>query len=110
MRPYGSQKSIERRRRRAIMLRAQGTSPREVARRSQASIGSVYRWRRAWATGGEAALAAKPTPGAPRQLTDQQREHLLQLLLHGARAHGFPNELWTLPRIAAVIQVHCGVH
>jgi transposase len=84
MRPYGSQKSIERRRRRAITLLAQGTSPHEVARRSQAFIGSVYRWRLAWTTGGEAALAAKPTPGAPRKLTDQPREHILQLLLQTA--------------------------
>jgi transposase len=30
-------------------------------------------------------------------------------MLKGARAHGFPNELWTLRRIAAVIQVQFGV-
>jgi transposase len=49
-------------------------------------------------------------PGAPRQLTDQQRAQLVPLLLKGARANGFPNELWTLTRIAAVIQVQFGVH
>jgi transposase len=58
---------------------------------------------------GEAALAATPTHGAPGNLTDQQREYLLQLLLQGARAHGFPNERWTLKRIAAVIQRQFGV-
>jgi transposase len=55
-------------------------------------------------------LAPKPVPGRPRQLTDAQRHHLLNLLLQGARANGFPNELWTLKRIAAVIQVQFGVH
>jgi transposase len=34
---------------------------------------------------------------------------LVALLLKGARAYGFPNELWTLKRIAAVIQVEFGV-
>jgi transposase len=105
MRPFGSPKTLERRRRRAITLLAQGFSLREVARRVQASVGSVSQWRQ----GGEAALAPKPTPGRPRRLTDQQCTQLVELLLQGATAHGFANELWTLRRIAAVIQVHFGV-
>jgi transposase len=109
MRPYGSPKTLERRRRRAVALLAQGLSLSEVARRVQASVSSVYQWRQAWQSGSDAALAPKPVPGRPRQLTDQQRERLLQLLLQGARANGFSNELWTLKRIAAVIQVHFGV-
>jgi transposase len=110
MRPYGSQKSLERRRRRAVALLTQGIGPREVARRVRAAVGSAYRWHKAWQQGGEAALTAKPIPGAPRKLTPEQCQHLLQLLVKGARAHGFPNELWTVKRIAAVIQVHFGVH
>ncbi len=109
MRPFGSPKTLERRRRRAITLLAQGLSLREVAHRVQASVGSVSQWRQAWEQGGEAALAPKPTPGRPRRLTDQQCTHLVELLLQGATAHGFANELWTLKRIAAVIQVHFGV-
>ena len=100
---------MERRRRHAVVLLAQGLSLREVARRVQASASSVYQWRQAWRTGGEAALAPKHAPGRPRKLTDPQCEQLLQLLLQGARANGFPNELWTLKRIAAVIQVQFGV-
>jgi transposase len=109
MRPYGSPKTLERRRRRAVALLAEGLSLSEVARRVQASVGSVYRWRQAWASGGAAALAPKPMPGRPRKLTTQQCAQLGQLLLQGARAQGFANELWTLRRIAAVIQVHFGV-
>jgi transposase len=109
MRPFGAPKTLERRRRRAVALLAQGLSLSEVARRVQASVSSVYQWRQVWQKGGEAALAPKPVPGRPRQLTNQQRGQLLQLLLQGARANGFPNELWTLKRIAAVIQVHFGV-
>jgi transposase len=109
MRPFGSPKTLERRRRRAMALLAQGLSLSEVARRVQASVGSVYRWQQAWAEGGEAALAPQPVPGRPRKLTTEQCTQLAQLLLQGARAHGFANELWTLRRIAAVMQVHFGV-
>ena len=109
MRPFGSPKTLERRRRRAVALLQQELSLREVARRVQASVSSVAQWREAWQHGGEAALVPKPVPGAPRKLTDQQGAQVLQLLLQGARAHGFANELWTLKRMAAVIQVHFGV-
>jgi transposase len=96
---------LECRRRRAVALLQQGLSSREVARRVQASMSSVSRWRQAWTQGGEAALVPTPVPGCPCKLTDAQCTQLLHLLLQGARAYGFPNELWTLQRIAAVIQV-----
>lgn len=75
----------------------------------QASVSSVSQWRAGWQQRGEAALAPRPTPGRPRRLTAQQSTQLVELLLQGATAHGFANELWTLRRIAAVIQVHFGV-
>ncbi len=109
MRPFGSPKTLERRRRRAVALLQQGLSLREVARRVQASVSSISQWRAAWQHGGETALAPKPVRGPPRQLTDQQCAQLLQLLLQGATAYGFPNELWTLKRMAAVMQVEFGV-
>jgi transposase len=56
-----------------------------------------------------AGLAAKPVPGAKRRLTDLQLGELEQLLLKGAPAHGFPNELWTADRVAQVIHRHFGV-
>jgi transposase len=109
MRPFGSPKTLERRRRRAVALLQQGLSLREVARRVQASVSSVSQWQAAWQQGGDAALAPQLVPGAPRKSTDPQHMQLVQLLPKGARTHGFPNELWTLKRIAAVIQVHFGV-
>jgi transposase len=109
MRPYGSPKTLERRRRRAIAVLSQGLTLSQVARRVQASVGSVSHWRQAWRRGGEAALAPKPVPGRPRKLTAQPCEQLVHILLQGARAYGFATELWTLRRIAAVIRVHFGV-
>ena len=109
MRPFGAPKTLARRRRRAMALLQQGLSLREVARRVQASVSSVSQWRAAWRQGGEAALAPKPAPGPACRLTDQQCAQLLRLLAQGATAYGFPNELWTLKRIAAVIQVEFGI-
>ena len=110
MRPHGSPKTLERRRRCAITLLSQGLSLREVARRVQASVTSVHRWQQAWAHGGDRALAPKPVSGRPRKLTDAQCQQLLHVLSQGARAYGFANELWTVKRIAVVIQQTFGVH
>lgn len=87
----------------------QGESPAEVARKVNCSLSSVIRWREAHAAGGNAALAAKPAPGRPRKLDDRERQRLWAILLEGAVAHGFPNELWTLKRICQVIRREFGV-
>jgi transposase len=58
----------------------------------------------------EAGLDAKPHPGGSQpKLSLDQRHHLIELLSQGARAHGFRNALWTLSRIASVIERHFGV-
>jgi transposase len=103
MRPFGSPTTVEKRRRRAAALLAQGLRLSEAARRVQASVGSVSQWRRAWMIGGEAALAAKPVLGRPPKLTDRQCQQLLRRLLKGAKVYGCPTELWTLKRMATVI-------
>ena len=59
--------------------------------------------------GGAEALAAKPVPGRPPKLSEPQCRQLLDLLLQGAVACGFPNELWTLDRVAEVIGREFGV-
>jgi transposase len=100
---------LERRRRRAIALLAEGKGLREVARIVEASPGSVHQWQQAWRRGGSAALRPKPTPGRPPKLSPKQRQGLLEILLAGARTQDFPNEVWTLKRIAAVIRRQYGV-
>jgi transposase len=100
---------LEKRRRRAVELSKEGKGIREVARQIRASPGAVHRWIQDWKRNGDAALAAKPAPGRPRKMTLKQREKLLRLLLAGALAWGFPNEMWTLKRIATVIRKEFGV-
>src|SRR5574341_559416 len=102
MRPHGSPKTLEHRRQRAIGLLAQGLTLSDVAVRTGASVSSVFRWKEAFSEGGRAALAPKPVPGRPAKLEADQVERLLGILLGGAMTYGFPNELWTLKRIASV--------
>ena len=75
----------------------------------KASPGSICRWRDARDQHGEAGLNAKRHPGGKPRLTEAQRARLLTLLSQGACAHGFHNELWTLRRVAAIVQRHFGI-
>lgn len=104
MRPYGSPKTLERRRVKATVLLMKGLSPTEVAKRVGVTVTSVCRWQHSHLEGGEEALAAKPVPGRPTKLEDKECQQLLDILLDGALAYGFPNEFWTLKRIVRVIQ------
>ncbi len=70
---------------------------------------SVSRWRQAYQGGGDQALDAKPVPGRPARLSMVQRRKLSRLLEQGSRAQGYRNELWTLKRIAQLIEKHFGV-
>ena len=73
------------------------------------SVSSVLRWGQAFQAGGPRALAPKPTPGRPRKMGGADRERLWTILLDGALAYGFANDLWTLRRIAGVIWKEFGV-
>jgi transposase len=109
MRPNGSAKTLERRRRRAIELLKSGLTMGEVSHRVGTSVASVSRWNQAFQDGGAKALNPKPVPGRPPKLAGADCQRLLDVLLAGAIAYGYPNELWTLRRIARVIQREFGV-
>lgn len=104
MRPLGSPKALERRRHRALELLQEGFSPVEVARAVGVDRRSVRRWRAAFEERGEEALAAKPASGRPPKLNRQAQARLQRLLVEGARANGFPTDLWTCPRVAQLIR------
>jgi transposase len=83
----------------------QGESPSTIARVLGVARPSVYRWRQA-ARSGPDGLTAKAHPGPTPRLSDTQLQELEDLLLDGATAHGWPNDLWTANRVAAVIRRH----
>lgn len=110
MRTHGSAEQLESRRRRAVrMVVEEQIPPMKVASRVAASRRSVDRWVQAYRERGEQALAAKPHPGAPCRLTDQQQEDLCNRLVEGAQSQGFATELWTCPRVRQLIAEQYGI-
>src|SRR6516162_566500 len=108
-RPIGTAAELERRRRRAVELLDQGESPSTIARILGVHETSVHRWRRLARQGQGQGLAAKPHPGPKPLLSLQQWVEIQHLLLQGASKHGWPNDLWTAARVAALIKRHFGV-
>lgn len=108
MRPNGTADELERRRRRAVELMQQGESPTVIARILGVCRTSLYRWLAMAKTSPEA-LTATPHPGPTPRLSDEQIQELEGLLLQGAKAHGWHNDLWSAHRVAEVIRRHFGV-
>jgi len=108
MRPIGSAAELERRRRRAVELIRDGESPTVIARILGVCRTSLYRWL-GMAEHSPEAIASRPHPGPKPRLSDEQLGELEGLLLKGAKAHGWPNDVWSADRVAEVIRRHFGV-
>src|SRR5438132_13832966 len=103
-RPFGTAAELERRRLRAVEAVGEGESPEAVARILGVDRSSVYRWLKCAEQ--PDGLAAKLHPGRPPLLSPEQLRGLEDLLLRGAKAHGWHNELWTCARVVEVIRGH----
>lgn len=88
---------------------ARGRRQAEVARVLEVSSASVSAWYEAWSRGGKEALAGAGRAGRRPRLTDEQLVEVLAQLLKGPAANGYDNGLWTLARVAAVIERTTGV-
>jgi transposase len=102
-------KQMERVRLRAARMFEQGTSQAEVAHRLGTSRQNTHRWHRRWQQGGRAALRAAGRAGRRPRLDPRARRKVERALRQGALAHGFDSDLWTLNRIALVIERLTGV-
>jgi transposase len=92
------------RRERAAEMFAQGRSQAEVARELDVSRQSASRWHAGWQADGTAALRTRGPTGRPPKIPDSALGAIQQALLEGALAHRFATDVWTLDRIAVVIQ------
>ena len=54
-------------------------------------------------------LKAKPQPGAPCRLTEDDCRELETMLSKGAVAHGWVNDLWIAARVGRIIEKRFGV-
>jgi transposase len=93
----------------ALRLLRQGTPVQKVAQLFRISRFTLWKWQVAYRKGGEDALAPKRIPGRPRRLSQRQLMRLVLLLSKGPEAYGFRGQVWTLPRIAKVIEKEFGV-
>jgi transposase len=94
---------------RAAELFARQVPQAEIARELGTDRRNVSHWYRRWQQGGAQALRSRGATGRTPRVSADQLAEVEQVLLAGARASGFANDLWTLPRIAQVIQQRTGV-
>lgn len=104
-----SSPALRERRERAAKLFHEDVPQAEVARRCGVSRTTAMRWYRAWVKRGRKDLEPLQR-GRPNRLTKVKLERIEKALLQGAQAHGFNSELWTLERVAQVIQRVADVH
>jgi transposase len=101
-RPIGTADELERRRTQAVQAVADGEPGKTVAKVLGVHVKTVSRRVRAARQPG--GLAATIHPGPTPGLTDADLERLAELLLQGAKAHGWHNQLWTADRVARLIE------
>ncbi len=83
--------------------------PAEIAEILEVDPQTVRDWKRRYLKGGRAALAARKTPGRPRELSLDHRQALADLLLKTPAECGFEKYLWTQQLIADLIEREFGV-
>ena len=94
---------------RAADMFRRGKSQAEVAAALGVSRTAAWNWYWAWCEDGKKALSAAGRAGRRPHLSDEQIEQVGEALLKGARANGFPTDLWTLARVAEVIESLTGI-
>jgi len=100
----------ERVRLQAAQMYEQGMDPVQVAGLLRVSAKSAYQWRRAWASGGETALASRGPGGTGCKLDDDELVRLRAALDVGPAACGWDrDQRWTLARVAELVSRLFGV-
>lgn len=102
-------KELERVRLRAGRLLEKGHSQAEVARRVGVSRAAVCIWSRKLEAGGLDALRSQRPRGRPPSLDKADRGQLEKMLLQGPMSQGFATDVWTVPRVRALLIREFGV-
>lgn len=105
MRPKGSAKELERRRQRAMaLIFTHDYTQVAAAEAVGVTVRTLQRWVAAYRSHGNDGIAPSETPGRPRSLDEKDLAKLEKILLKGANAYGFDNDLWTAERVGIVIE------
>jgi transposase len=108
LRHPGDPQWLERRRLQAAALVAQGKTRAQVAGQLGVSAQTASRWHARWRAGGVAGMRTA-RHGKPPRLGPAELARIRRVLDRGPVAAGFDNDLWTLARIAEVIERTTGV-
>jgi transposase len=100
---------LQERRLAAAQMFAHGATQAEVARTFGVSPQAASIWYRRWRQGGEAALRGAGRAGRRPRLSAAELAAIDQALRRGPEAFGFDTDLWTLARVAQVIERLTGV-
>ena len=93
----------------AADLFERGVIPAEIARQVGVSHQIVSDWRAAWRRAGRDGLRAAGRAGRLPKLSREQLAQVEVELAKGAEANGYATDLWTLKRVAEVIERVTGV-
>lgn len=91
------------------MFAAGNLTQAEIVRELHVSRQSVSRWYQAWQLDEPRWIRGAGRAGRPPKLEDGQLAVVDEALRKGPRTHGFGTELWTLPRVATLIERVTGV-
>jgi transposase len=100
---------LEVRRLKAVHLLEQGIRPAEVARRLAVSPQAVHQWKVALRTKGPEAQRAAPRGGRFPYAEPETMTTLPAILARGAQSFGYQTDIWTLGRLAVVLEKEWGV-
>jgi transposase len=109
VRPRRDFEALKQRRLRAADMFRRGKSQADVAQALGVSRESASKWYQLWSEGGRAALAGAGRAGRLPRLANDQLADVVAALKRGPRANGFATDLWTLARVADVIEATTGV-
>jgi transposase len=100
---------MEERRMRAADLFAAGIRQVDIARQVGVCHQTVSDWHAIWREGGKEALRGAGRAGRRPKLTKEQLAEVEAALEKGPTANGYATQLWTLQRVAEVIERVTGV-
>lgn len=109
VRPRRDFAGMQERRMQAADLFKKGVAQAEIARELGVAHQTVSDWHDKWEEGGKRALRSTP-PGRPPKVSEAELKRVERALERGPRANGFATDLWTLSRVAEVIEQVTGVH
>lgn len=101
--------AMDQRRKRAGRMFDQGKSQADVVRELEVSRQSASRWHADWSDGGMSALRGAGRAGRLPRLDYSDLKNIERVLLKGPVASGYSSDLWTLQRVAEVIEKLTGV-